>query len=83
MAAHVYQRDSMMFQARQIGILEISGIPHETIDLQLEKLREVTSEQVREVARKYFREEALTIVELDPQPMEGRKPPAGKDPHAR
>jgi zinc protease len=82
-AGHVYQRDSMMFQARQIGILEISGIPHDTIDLQLEKLREVTSDQVREVARKYFREDALTIIELDPQPMEGRKPPAGKDPHAR
>jgi zinc protease len=82
-AGHVYQRDSMMFQARQIGVLEISGIPHDTIDLQLEKLRQVTSDQVREVARKYFRDEALTIVELDPQPTQGRKPPAGKDPHAR
>ena len=82
-AAHVYQRDSMMFQARQIGMLEISGIPHDTIDLQLEKLRQVTSDQVREVAGKYFRDDALTIVELDPQPMEGRRPPAGKDSHAR
>jgi zinc protease len=84
-AAHVYQRDSMFFQARQIGVFEISGIPHDTLDLQLQKLREVTAEQVREVARKYFTDEALTIVELDPQPMEGRrlaKPPLGV-PHAR
>ena len=83
-ASHVYERDSMFFQARQIGVLEISGIPHDTLDLQLKKLREVTSDQVREVARKYFRDDALTIVELDPQPLQGRKPalPA-KDPHAR
>jgi len=84
-AAHVYQRDSMFFQARQIGVFEISGIPHDTLDLQLQKLREVTAEQVREVARKYFKDEALTIVELDPQPMEGRKPAASgvRVPHAQ
>lgn len=83
-AAHVYQRDSMFFQARQIGVFEISGIPHDTLDLQLQKLREVTAEQVRAVARKYFRDEALTIVELDPQPLEGRRPaPAVRVPHAQ
>lgn len=84
-AAHVYQRDSMMFQARQIGVLEISGIPHDTLDLQLQKLREVTSDQVRDVARRYFRDEALTIIELDPQPMQGRRPapPMAGDAHAR
>jgi len=79
-AAQVYQRDSMFFQAQQIGSLEMAGIPHTTIDLQLKKLREVTPEQVREVARKYFRDDALTIVYLDPQPLpKGRPavPPAG------
>ncbi|OGA26125.1 MAG: peptidase M16 [Betaproteobacteria bacterium RIFCSPLOWO2_02_FULL_67_26] len=73
-ASHVYQRDSMFFQARQIGVMELSGIPHGTIDLQLAKLREVTPEQVREVARKYFQDDALTIATLDPQPMSGRRP---------
>jgi zinc protease len=79
-AEHVYQRDSMFFQARQIGVLELSGISHRTIDLQLAKLRAVTPEQVREVARKYFLDDALTIATLDPQPLAGRKPaprPAG------
>ena len=75
-AYHVYQRDSMMFQARQIGTLEMTGIPHGTIDLQLAKLRAVTPEQVREVARKYFLDDALTIATLDPQPMTGRRPAA-------
>jgi zinc protease len=70
----------MFVQARQIGSLEMSGISHETIDVQLNKLRGVTPEQVREVAAKYFREDALTIVYLDPQPLPERRavpPPAG------
>ena len=79
-AAQVFQRDSMMAQAREIGSLEATGISHKTIDLQLEKLRAVTPEQVREVARKYFIEDGLTIAHLDPQPLDGKRPappPAG------
>jgi zinc protease len=75
-AAEVYQRDSMFFQARVIGTLEMTGLSHRTVDLQLAKLREVTPEQVREVARKYFREDALTIAYLDPQPLSGKRPAA-------
>ncbi len=75
-AAEVYQRDSMFFQARVIGTLEMTGLSHRTVDLQLKKLREVTPEQVREVARKYFREDALTIAHLDPQPVKGGRPAA-------
>jgi zinc protease len=75
-AAHVYQRDSMMYQAREIGSLEVTGISHKTIDLQLNKLREVTPEQVREVAAKYYVEDALTIADLDPQPLAGKRPAA-------
>jgi len=66
----------MFFQARMIGVLEATGLSHRTIDLQLKKLREVTPEQVREVALKYFRDDALTVARLDPQPLEGRRPAA-------
>ncbi len=75
-AAQVFQRDSMFFQARIIGTLETTGISYRTIDLQLKKLREVTPEQVREVARKYFRDDALSIAYLDPQPVKGKRPAA-------
>jgi len=75
-AAEVYQRDSMFFQARIIGVLEMTGLSHRSVDVQLKKLREVTSEQVREAARKYFREDALTIATLDPQPAKGGRPAA-------
>jgi zinc protease len=70
-AEHVFERDSMFFQAYQIAVLESAGIPYQTIDLQLKKLREVTAEQVQEVARKYFRDDDLTVATLDPQPLEG------------
>jgi zinc protease len=79
-AAEVYQRDSTFYQARVIGVLEMTGLSHRSVDVQLEKLREVTPEQVRAVAQKYFREDALTIAILDPQPAKGGRPavpPAG------
>jgi zinc protease len=78
-ASHVYQRDSMFFQARQIGALEMAGLSHKTLDLQLEKLKQITPAQVQEVARRFFGDDELTVGYLDPQPLSGRRapPPAG------
>jgi len=75
-ASRVYQRDSMFFQARQIGSLETVGFSYKTIDLMDDKFRAVTAEQVREVARKYLIDDALTVAYLDPQPVGDRKPAA-------
>jgi zinc protease len=75
-ASQVYQRDSMFFQARQIGATEAAGLPHDTIDLMLEKLQQVTPQQVQEVAKKYFSDDALTVAYLDPQPVSGKRPAA-------
>ena len=83
-AEHVFDRDSMFSQARQIASLEAAGISSQTLDLQLQKLRAVTPEQVREVARKYFRDDDLTIATLDPQPVEGgRRTPSLPVRHAQ
>jgi zinc protease len=75
-AARVYERDSMFFQARQIGSLESSGYSHRDIDVMTQKLRAVTADQVREVARKYLIDDALTVAYLDPQPVTNKKPAA-------
>lgn len=75
-AARVFERDSMFFQARQIGSMEVIGISHKMIDVMTERLRAVTAEQVREVARKYLIDDALTVAYLDPQPVGNRKPAA-------
>jgi zinc protease len=78
-AGHVYQRDSMFFQARLIGAMEMAGLSHTTLDLQLEKLKQITPAQVQEVARRFFGDDELTVAYLDPQPLSGRPtpPPAG------
>ena len=73
-SAQVFQRDSIYFQASQIGSLETAGYSYTAIDRMIEKLREVTPEQVQAVAKKYLVDDSLTVAVLDPQPLEGRKP---------
>lgn len=84
-ASQVFQRDSIFFQAMQIGSLEIAGYPHQSMDLMIRKLQQVTAAQVVEVAKKYLVDDSLTVAVLDPQPLDGRKPAAApKGPlHAR
>jgi zinc protease len=73
-AGQVFERDSVFFQAMQIGALETGGYPHSAMDTMLEKLKLVTAAQVQEVAKKYLIDDGLTIAVLDPQPLDGRKP---------
>ena len=75
-ASRVYERDSMFFQARQIGSMEVIGFSHKVIDVMTEKFKAVTAEQVREVAKKYLIDDALTVAYLDPQPVGDKKPAA-------
>ncbi len=74
-AAQVYARDSVYYQALRIGMLQTIGLPYDSSDLQVKKLQEVTADQVREVARKYFIDDNLTVAVLDPQPLPGGKRP--------
>jgi zinc protease len=73
-AGQVFERDSVFFQAMQIGALETGGYPHRTMDTMLKKLQWVTAAQVQGVAKKYLIDDSLTIAVLDPQPLDGRKP---------
>jgi zinc protease len=79
-AADVYQRDSMFYQAMQIGTVETNGFSWKILDDYPAKLRAVTSEQVQAVAKKYFVKDNLTIATLDPQPIDPNAKPQGK-PH--
>lgn len=77
-AAQVFERDSVFFQAMQIGMLETGGYPHRKMDTMLKKLQEVTAGQVQAVARKFLIDESLTVAVLDPQPLDERKPAAAQ-----
>jgi zinc protease len=79
-AADVYQRDSMFYQAMQIGTVETIGFSWKILDSYQVKLRAVTSEQVQAVAKKYLVKDNLTIATLDPQPIDPNAKPQGK-PH--
>ncbi len=74
-AAEVYKRDSVFFQAMQIGELESIGLSYKDIPLMLKKLQEVTAQQVQSVARDVFNDDSLTVAVLDPQPLSGQHVP--------
>ena len=72
LSGHVFQLDSMFYQAMQIGQLESVGLSYRDLDTIIKKLQAVTAEQVREVAIKYLIDDSLTVAVLDPQPLEQR-----------
>lgn len=72
MAAEVYKRDSVFYQAMQIGELESVGLGYQAIPVMLEKLQQVTAAQVQQVAKEFLQDDQLTVAVLDPQPLSGK-----------
>ncbi len=75
-AAQTYKRDSLMAQAMEIGAAEATGFSWRDIETQLQQLKTITAEEVQAVAKKYFKDDTLTIAVLDPQPVEQSRPRA-------
>jgi zinc protease len=78
-ANDVYRRDSVFYQAMQLGQLAVSGLDLDLIDERVRRISEVTPEQVSAVARKYLVDSNLTVATLDPLPI----PANGKAPAAQ
>ena len=68
-ASNVYERDSIFYQAMQIGSLETVGLPWKLTDQYVDRIRAVTAEQVQKVAQKYLIDDHLTIATLEPLPI--------------
>jgi len=66
LAADIFTRDSVFYQAMRIGTLETIGQDHRLLDEYVKNIQSVTPEQVMSVANKYFRESNLTRTELKP-----------------
>lgn len=79
MAADVYEKDSVFYQAMQLGTLETVGLGWQRKAEYLQKIQQVTAQQVQQVAQKYLRDDQLTVAMLQPQPIEsaGATPRAG------
>jgi zinc protease len=71
-AGEVYQRDSLFYQAMQLGEYVTAGLPPDALTHRVDKLRAVTADQVREVARKWLVDDQLSIAELDPLPVQAQ-----------
>jgi zinc protease len=79
-ASDVYQKDSMFGMAMEVGQLETMDYSFHLSDGYIDKINSVTSEQIKNVAKKYLTRDNLSIVILDPQPMNQDLSPKGR-PH--
>lgn len=71
-ADEVYERDSLLQQATLLGLLETVGLGWQVKDEYVDKVKAVTPEQVREVARKYLTEQHRTVAILIPEGLPSR-----------
>jgi len=74
-ASAVYQRDSIFYQAMQLGRVETIGLDWHVVDEYPDRVRAVTAAQVRQVAQKYLVDDLLTVAELVPLPIDPKHPP--------
>lgn len=84
-ASEVYQLDSVLYQAMQLGMLETVGLNWQLSEQYVDKIQAVTAEQIQQVAQKYFIDDRLTVGELEPvaAPQDAPQAPISGDPHAR
>jgi zinc protease len=74
-AGEIYKLDSVMNQARELGTAWILGLPIDADDRLMARLREVTAEQVKSVAGRYFGDEQLSVGILRPLPLDPNRKP--------
>ncbi len=75
-AARTFQRDSIFYDAMQMGGAIMTGFKPTDVDRIIAKLRAVTREQIQKVAQKYLTEDNLSVAILDPQPIDPHAKPA-------
>ena len=62
----VYERDSLFYQAMELGLYETVGLPWRLADEYVPQIQSIRAEQVQQVADKYFRDDGLTVAALEP-----------------
>lgn len=70
LANSVFERDSVFYQAMQLGTLETVGLGWKRVDEYEERISQVTAEDVLASAKQFLVEDNLTVCFLDPLPMD-------------
>ncbi|AHF00624.1 peptidase M16 [Thiomicrospira aerophila AL3] len=78
-AAHVFSQDSIQSQANMLGMLVSVGLPASTFDDYVDNLRQVTPEQIQQVANRYLQLDQSTVAILEPSGETNRRPAARPD----
>jgi len=71
-SSDIYEKDSVFYQAMVLGLLETNGLSWKLADEYVDRVKAVTAEQIRAVARKYLIDDRLTVAELVPQPLDNQ-----------
>jgi zinc protease len=74
-AGEIYKLDSVMSQARELGSAWVMGLPIDADERLMARLRDVTADQVKSVAARYFGDEQLTVGVLRPLPVDPNRKP--------
>lgn len=74
-AGEIYKLDSLMNQARELGGAWVVGLPIDADERLMARLREVTAQQVKDVAGRYFGDDRLTVGILRPLPVDPNRKP--------
>ena len=77
-AGEVYEKDSVFYQAMQLGSLTTVGLDWRIGEQYADRIQQVSAEQVREVAKKYLIDDTLTVGILEPQPLDHPVAPPGR-----
>ena len=67
LADHLFELDSVFYQAMQIGMLESTGAGWETLDAFEQNIRALTAEDLQAAAQRYLRAEQLTVGVMLPE----------------
>jgi zinc protease len=74
LAGKVFERDSLMGQAMQIGALEVLGRSWRDDDKMYDQLRSVTADEVKAAAKQLTSEDGMTVANLVPLPIDPTAP---------
>jgi zinc protease len=77
-SGEIYKLDSVFSQARELGTYWTLGLPLDTGERLIARLKTITAAQVQAVAAKYFGDDALTVGTLVPLPPDPQAKPRAK-----